>query len=177
MLHVVFNGNDNIFTFMAAPNEYAEGTELDIIEEFLNATTGAFASFAASMNGSIEEGYDSLIDTLEDMLTDEKVNEALDAVIEDNEDGIYLNNESVEDAVTKMAYDYKESVDEFNEQMDKKLDIMNTLLAIADKDEFDKEEMVNSMINDFITLMEDLYEVDVNHVFDSSLDEFEDDLF
>lgn len=177
MLHVVFNGNDNIFTFMAAPNEHAEGTELDIIEEFLNATTGAFASFAAAMKGSIEEGYDDIVNTLEDMLQDEMVNKALDEVIKDNEDGIYLNNESVEDAVIKMAYDYKESLEEFDEQMETKIDMINEILGITGKEDLDREDMVNSMRDDFINLMDDLYEVDVNHVFDSSLDEFEDDLF
>lgn len=176
MLNIIYEPLTNLFTFMCKPDdEKIEELGIDasdiavLIDELLEAVSGEFALFASCVPGNTEENYLQLVKALCDSGKDEKVIKAINEVYEDNKDQIFLNDESKEECVEKIALDYK-----------------NTLSGFPINKE-GLEEMKELLVSGFIMLIQDMYDRDVSYVFeegfspDDSLeeddDEFEEDLF
>ena len=175
MLNIIYEPITNLFTFMCKPDdEKIEELQIDasdaavLIDELLEAVSGEFALFASCIPGNTEENYLQLVRALCESGKDEKVIKAVNEVYEDNKDQIFLNDETKEECVERIAIDYKNTLSKFP---------------------VDKEgvpEMKELLVAGFVMLIQDMYDRDVSYVFkegfdsDNSLDEddeFEDDLF
>lgn len=176
MLNIIYEPLTNLFTFMCKPDdEKVEELGIDasdiavLIDELLEAVSGEFALFASCIPGNTEDNYLQLVKALCDSGKDEKVMKAINEVYEDNEDQIFLNNESKEKCVEEITLGYK-----------------NTLSYLP-IDEQVPEEMKELLVSGFIMLMQDMYDTDVSYIFeedfnpdkssDDDNDEFEEDLF
>lgn len=184
MINIVYDSSLNMFTFMAAPNSKEENSLENIsrLDELLEAVSGEFGIFAAAMSGSTEEAYLKVVEIMETALKDEKIDLGLDLMLKENEDKIFLNNESKEEAVRHMAYGFKKSLKEIEANADD--DDINLFKILNEANEID---FIEAMTENFKEVMKEFYKVNVDDIFENDItdddksesenSEFEEDLF
>lgn len=169
MINIIYDSKADMFTFMAAPN--SEGDPLgDIacLDELLEAVSGEFGLFASAMTGSSEEAYLSVVDTFQKAGKDEKIKQALDLMLMENRETVFLNDEPKEQAVRKIARDFIESTKELTGNF---IDVFNTETG---------ENFIEKINNGFKEQIADMYGVNIDDMFEETDDEdseFEEDLF
>ena len=134
------------------------------------------------MSGSTEEAYLKVVEIMENALKDEKIDLGLDLMLKENEDKIFLNNESKEEAVRHMAYGFKKSLKEIEANADD--DDINLFKILNEANEID---FIEAMTENFKEVMKEFYKVNVDDIFENDItdddksesgnSEFEEDLF
>ena len=160
MLNIYYEPDSGVYTFIQNNEESMFSMDL---EELLIAVAHSIALLARKKEGSLEEAYDKCAQELYDFGTQENVNAEMINIIANNEDQVFMANESKEQAVRHIAYEFKEGVD-------------------AEAEEFAEhygqtpQEFAEGMTKTFIEIMKETYDVDVSSIFNTKSD-YEDDLF
>lgn len=160
MLNIYYESDSKVYTFIQNNNENMFSMDL---EELLIAVASSIALMARDADGTLEEAYDKCAQRLYEFGTQDNTNAGMIDLIADNEDQIFMANESKEQAVRHIAYEFKEGVD-------------------AEAEEFAEhygqtpQEFAEGMTKTFIDIMKETYDVDVSSVFTDTTD-YEDNLF
>lgn len=183
MINIIYEPDIDLFSFIATPNN-REGDEESTIEnisrldELLEAVSGEVGLFAAAMPGSTEEAYIEMVNIIENVSKDEKINETLDLMIEKNEDNIFLNNETKEEAIYSIVCEFKKVLEEIEASDDDDVNLIKELSKASGID------FVESTIEIFKESMKELYEIDISNMLkddiidnDDEDNDFEIDLF
>ncbi len=183
MINIIYEPDIDLFSFIATPNN-REGDEESTIEninrldELLEAVSGEVGLFAAAMPGSTEEAYIEMVNIIENVSKDEKINETLDLMIEKNEDNIFLNNETKEEAIYSIVREFKKVLEEIEASDDDDVNLVKELSKASGID------FVESTIEIFKESMKELYEIDISNMLkddiidnDDEDNDFEIDLF
>ena len=103
-------------------------------------------------------------------------------MLKENEDKIFLNNETKEEAVRHMAYSFKKSLKEIEANVDD--DDINLFKILNEANEID---FIEAMTENFKEVMKEFYKVNVDDIFENDItdddksesgnSEFEEDLF
>lgn len=157
MLTVYYDSATQTFSFMSHVTENG----VKDLDELMEAVAHMFTNVCASIEGDFKELYTASIQAIVEYGLDEDISAKLDEIIDYNEFNIFTNDETKEEAVTKMAKDMKRDIGE-------------------EGYEFLREYLEE----EFILLCEEIYEVDISHVFkkeqkesDIDISDYEDDLF
>lgn len=159
MLTVYYDPETQTYSFMS----HVTDNGIKDLDELMETVAHMFTNVCASIEGDFKELYTQSIAAIAEYGLDEEVSEKLDEIIEYNEMNIFTNDETKEEAVIKMAKDMKRDIGE-------------------EGYEFLREYLEES----FIELAQEIYDVDVTHVFQEkeeeqeseiNIDDYEDDLF
>lgn len=160
MLNIYYEPDNKVYTFIQNNDENMFSMDL---EELLIAVASSIALMARKVDGTLEEAYDKCAEELYELGTRDCASAEAIEIISQNEDQIFMKNESKEQAIRHIAYTFKEGVaDEAKE--------------FAEYYEKTPEEFEKELTDSFIELMKDTYDVDVTSVFTDTTD-YEDNLF
>ena len=160
MLNIYYEPDSKVYTFIQNNDENMFSMDM---EELLIAVASSLALMATKKEGSLEEAYNQCAEELYEFGTRDCASAEAVEIISQNEDQIFMKNESKEQAIRHIAYSFKEGVaDEAKE--------------FAEYYEKTPEEFEKELTDSFIELMKDTYDVDITSVFTDTTD-YEDNLF
>lgn len=168
MINIIYEADIDLFSFIATPNNKENEGESTIeninrLDELLEAVSGEVGLFAAAMPGSTEEAYIEMVDIIENVSKDEKINETLDLMIEKNEDNIFLNNETKEEAVYSIVCEFKKVLEEIETSDDNDVNLVKELSKASGIN------FVESTIEIFKESMKELYEIDISNMLEDDV--------
>ena len=164
MINIVYDYESDFVIFMSGPNS-EESSKIEALDELLQVIAGEMALFAACVEGDIKETYSDMADALLDFGLKDQVKYFLDELIKRNKETIFLNDETIREAVRHMAYTLKDSLNKAEDR---------TFVMTSDNPDSGEftvhfqEEHREQIINEFKKDMLNLFNENVDDIFEKN---------
>ncbi len=116
MINMIFDEGTGSFFFTCKEEE-----NMTLEEELIIITQKIFALYAANMPGDSVDAFKKMAGYIMDVYEDKDCKEVLEDLYEANEETIFLNDESTEDAMMMLLKNLLDSLDEIEDENDKML--------------------------------------------------------
>lgn len=116
MINIIFDENSGSFFFTCKEEE-----NMTLEEELIIITQKIFALYAANMPGDSIDAFKKMANYIMDVYEDKDCRGVLEDLYEVNEETIFLNDESTEDAMMVLLKSLLDSLDEIEDENDKML--------------------------------------------------------
>ena len=114
MINIIFDENLGSFFFTCK-----EEKDMSLEEELIVITQKIFALYAANIPGDSVEAFKKMASYITDVYEDPDCREVLEDLYEANQDTIFLNDESTEDAMKIILKSLISDLDEMDDEEDK----------------------------------------------------------
>lgn len=114
MINIIFDENLGSFFFTCKEEE-----DMSLEEELIVITQKIFALYAANIPGDSVEAFKKMAAYITDVYEDPDCREVLEDLYEANQDTIFLNDESTEDAMKIILKSLISDLDEMDDEEDK----------------------------------------------------------
>lgn len=114
MINIIFDENSGSFFFTCKEEE-----NMTLEEELIIITQKIFALYAANMPGDSVDAFKKMAGYIMDVYEDKDCRGVLEDLYEVNEETIFLNDESTEDAMLVLLKSLLDGLDEIENENDK----------------------------------------------------------
>lgn len=114
MINIIFDENSGSFFFTCKEEE-----NMTLEEEIIIITQKIFALYAANMPGDSVDSFKKMASYIIDVYEDKDCRGILEDLYEVNEETVFLNDESTEDAMMMLLKSLLGSLDEIESESDK----------------------------------------------------------
>lgn len=114
MINIIFDENSGSFFFTCKEEE-----NMTLEEEIIIITQKIFALYAANMPGDSVDSFKKMASYIMDVYEDKDCRGILEDLYEVNEETVFLNDESTEDAMMMLLKSLLGSLDEIENESDK----------------------------------------------------------
>lgn len=114
MINIIFDENSGSFFFTCKEEE-----NMTLEEEIIIITQKIFALYAANMPGDSVDSFKKMAGYIMDVYEDKDCRGVLEELYEVNEETVFLNDESTEDAMLVLLKSLLDGIDEIENENDK----------------------------------------------------------
>lgn len=114
MINIIFDENSGSFFFTCKEEE-----NMTLEEEIIIITQKIFALYAANMPGDSVDSFKKMAGYIMDVYEDKDCRGVLEELYEVNEETVFLNDESTEDAMLVLLKSLLNGIDEIENESDK----------------------------------------------------------
>ena len=111
MINIIFDENVGSFFFACEEEE-----DMTLEEEIMVITQKIFALYAANMTGDSVETFKKMAEYIVEVYEDPQCKAILDDIYESNKECIFLNNESVDEAMGVLLKSLMKEIDQADEE-------------------------------------------------------------
>lgn len=151
MINIIFDENSGSFFFTCKEEE-----NMTLEEEIIIITQKIFALYAANMPGDSVDSFKKMAGYIMDVYEDKDCRGVLEELYEVNEETVFLNDESTEDAMLVLLKSLLNGIDEIENESDKMM-IQLIAASYCSSLGMNIDELLNKELTDKNDNEEDLF--------------------